>query len=157
MALVSDARTITPAEHQQLLGLVAIARDHQARSDQARDTMQRILGVPPEQLADDPHGVTDVIWADRELSWLLDRSGITIVEPPPPTREERERADLEADVEQLDARVTQLRAALRNAKTTADDPGMADVDSYGGRLGTIVRDAQLALEQDDLRAAGEVS
>lgn len=161
MSQAVEARTITSAEHLQLLGLLTIARQHQRQVDAARDAMTELLATAlgDENVVpvDDPYAVGDLTYGDRELPWLLDYHHITVVEPPPPTPDEREADGLRADLEATTDRLVQVLAALRTVKGYADDPGLGGADSYGGRLGRIVRHAQDALYQDDMREKGEIA
>lgn len=59
--------TITPAERLQLVGLATIGRQHAAKADEAGDAMKELLGTE----TDDSGHISDVIWADRDVDWML--------------------------------------------------------------------------------------
>lgn len=70
-------KTITKAEHLQLIGLLTIAEQHYKMVEEARQAINTVLGT------DDEHGdVSDVIYGDRPLKWLLGRNGITVKAKP---------------------------------------------------------------------------
>lgn len=119
-------RTITQAQHAQLLGLELLAKRAIAEVDRVTAAAAEILGEQPSK-----HGTYDVTdFLNYSVGEMLEGNGTTVVD------EERPDAD--------------LRKALAQIRDMADDPTMKGrpPEEYAGALGRITRLAQDALNEE---------
>lgn len=70
--------SITKPEHLQLVGLVALARHHTKHLEEISDAIKALL----DEKEDDHGDISDVLYGDREIDWLLERREITVQESP---------------------------------------------------------------------------
>jgi hypothetical protein len=74
--------TITRAEELQLIGLLALARQHNARLEDIKAAVLALLEVTPslDPLGDAADHVSDAVYSDFDAATLLDGLGVELTD-----------------------------------------------------------------------------
>jgi hypothetical protein len=67
--------TITKNEYLQLVGLTTLAMKHEKIVRECERAMEELMGFP-----ENSGETSDVIYGDRDLTWLLERANVTVEE-----------------------------------------------------------------------------